>query len=39
MNTQTTRIPVTIVMPRTTPVVKVQQTEVLGGTVVQHQPF
>lgn len=29
-------IPVTIVMPRTTPVVKIQQTEVLGGTVVLH---
>ena len=29
-------IPVTIVMPRTTPTVKVQQTEVLGGTVVLH---
>lgn len=27
-------IPVTIVMPRTTPTVKVQQTEVLGGQVV-----
>ncbi|WP_088309450.1 threonine ammonia-lyase [Novosphingobium sp. B 225] len=27
-------IPVTIVMPRTTPTVKVQQTEVLGGKVV-----
>ena len=29
-------IPVTIVMPRTTPVVKVQQTEAVGGTVVLH---
>jgi threonine dehydratase len=29
-------VPVTIVMPRTTPTVKVQQTEVLGGTVVLH---
>jgi len=29
-------IPVTIVMPRTTPTVKVMQTEVLGGTVVLH---
>ncbi len=29
-------IPVTIVMPRTTPTVKVQQTQVLGGTVVLH---
>jgi len=29
-------IPVTIVMPRTTPTVKVQQTEVLGGKVVLH---
>ncbi|MDE2435482.1 MAG: threonine ammonia-lyase [Sphingomonadales bacterium] len=27
-------VPVTIVMPRTTPTVKVMQTEVLGGTVV-----
>ncbi len=27
-------IPVTIVMPRTTPVVKVMQTEAVGGTVV-----
>ena len=29
-------IPVTIVMPRNTPTVKVMQTEVLGGTVVLH---
>ena len=29
-------IPVTIVMPRTTPVVKVMQTEAVGGTVVLH---
>ncbi|MFO1254462.1 MAG: threonine ammonia-lyase [Sphingomonadaceae bacterium] len=29
-------IPVTIVMPRSTPTVKVQQTEVLGGKVVLH---
>ncbi len=29
-------IPVTIVMPRTTPTVKVQQTQVLGGKVVLH---
>jgi threonine dehydratase len=29
-------IPVTIVMPRTTPTVKVQQTEAVGGTVVLH---
>lgn len=29
-------IPVTIVMPRTTPVVKIQQTEAVGGTVVLH---
>jgi len=29
-------VPVTIVMPRTTPTVKVMQTEVLGGTVVLH---
>ena len=29
-------IPVTIVMPRTTPTVKIQQTEVLGGKVVLH---
>ncbi len=29
-------VPVTIVMPRTTPTVKVQQTEVLGGKVVLH---
>jgi threonine dehydratase len=29
-------IPVTIVMPRTTPVVKVMQTESVGGTVVLH---
>jgi threonine dehydratase len=29
-------IPVTIVMPRTTPTVKVMQTEVLGGKVVLH---
>jgi len=29
-------IPVTIVMPRSTPMVKVQQTEVLGGIVVLH---
>ena len=29
-------IPVTIVMPRTTPVVKVQQTEAVGGTVVLY---
>lgn len=28
--------PVTIVMPRTTPMVKVQQTESVGGTVVLH---
>lgn len=27
-------VPVTIVMPRTTPTVKVMQTEVLGGTVI-----
>ncbi len=29
-------VPVTIVMPRNTPTVKVMQTEVLGGTVVLH---
>jgi threonine dehydratase len=29
-------VPVTIVMPRTTPVVKVMQTEAVGGTVVLH---
>ena len=29
-------IPVTIVMPRTTPTVKVMQTESVGGTVVLH---
>lgn len=29
-------IPVTIVMPRTTPMIKVQQTEILGGNVVLH---
>ena len=29
-------IPVTIVMPRTTPVVKVMQTEAVGGIVVLH---
>ncbi|MEQ1497795.1 MAG: threonine ammonia-lyase [Novosphingobium sp.] len=29
-------IPVTIVMPRSTPVVKVQQTEAVGGIVVLH---
>ena len=29
-------VPVTIVMPRTTPTVKVMQTEVLGGTVILH---
>ncbi len=29
-------IPVTIVMPRTTPVVKVMQTEAVGGKVVLH---
>ncbi len=29
-------IPVTIVMPRTTPTVKVMQTEAVGGTVVLH---
>lgn len=29
-------IPVTIVMPRTTPTVKVMQTEMVGGTVVLH---
>lgn len=29
-------VPVTIVMPRNTPVVKVQQTEAVGGTVVLH---
>jgi threonine dehydratase len=29
-------IPVTIVMPRTTPSVKVMQTEAVGGTVVLH---
>ena len=29
-------VPVTIVMPRTTPSVKVMQTEILGGQVVQH---
>ncbi|MFM5917835.1 MAG: threonine ammonia-lyase [Novosphingobium sp.] len=29
-------VPVTIVMPRTTPTVKVMQTEVLGGKVVLH---
>ncbi|QZH75487.1 MAG: threonine ammonia-lyase [Erythrobacter sp.] len=29
-------VPVTIVMPRTTPVVKVMQTEAVGGNVVLH---
>jgi threonine dehydratase len=29
-------IPVTIVMPRSTPMVKIQQTEAVGGTVVLH---
>lgn len=29
-------LPVTIVMPRTTPTVKVMQTEAVGGTVVLH---
>ena len=29
-------VPVTIVMPRTTPTVKIMQTEVLGGKVVLH---
>ncbi len=29
-------VPVTIVMPRTTPTVKVMQTESVGGTVVLH---
>ena len=29
-------VPVTIVMPRNTPTVKMMQTEVLGGTVVLH---
>ena len=29
-------IPVTIVMPRNTPTVKIQQTEAVGGTVVLH---
>ena len=29
-------VPVTIVMPRTTPSVKVMQTEILGGQVMQH---
>ncbi len=29
-------VPVTIVMPRTTPTVKVMQTEMVGGTVVLH---
>ncbi|MBX9643964.1 MAG: threonine ammonia-lyase [Novosphingobium sp.] len=29
-------IPVTIVMPRNTPTVKIQQTEAVGGTVILH---
>lgn len=29
-------VPVTIVMPRTTPTIKVMQTEAVGGTVVLH---